>query len=997
MYTLRQLQCDFQVHSPRDIKYQGWGSDLMTLDGLYEWARILLHECQAQGVGAVAITDHHDMVSAFIALEVLKTEGFNDIWVFPGVEVTDKNRLQAILVFDPKIAEINGSYSAAATEPLQNQILTALGQTITTTQNPDTKLRAPSWADLESLKDKDSGDRRSTFQIPRTERINKTLQEIAKSMEEHFSDRFVLLPNLEKNKHGIFGNDSGREVYLNAGDWFVGGVVGGENETNEDGIKGRLKLDYGERIIACLRTSDQRGDKNKLISPYFGQAGRTSWVKLSEPSTISLTQALISGVDCRIFDKEPEAAEEYICNLTITGADIFDNGFFQCEFMRSLNTFIGGRGTGKSLVLSALMRMFGIDKDWIKKDRDGSKNLSDWEKRHLSLFRDGGPFDDPNITITVEYVKEHSVRYKLTLSSPRLDGTHYWTLDNYSNGEWNSIGDENKDCPDSIGISPMFFLQGQMSSLTVDYQDELTRLIEGPMREERATLRTKIESLASIVTEGYHNSKRKGKLALEAATLRVQLKQKRAEQQSFQNIAKAGLSKKEQELFEAAEPLNRGQCAAEEVESSMESLIKKLDDDTNELANELEEEFAAIKTLRAIDTKKFSKDEGFSGDPYLNSLEEAYKNLRNAIIRTKETGQSALDALEKSRKTFIKKVAGLTEQAKKVSAKELHRKEATTKADALGDEISSLQTRRKAVLKEIDTIDKAGIITRGEDAHKEYRGLVSSYSMKLKFRAEEISKNQELSLLVKITPGGQFRPFLEKLKELVSGANVFGKTWECMDECLSKHDKPAEVLSWLIHSAIEALKAGSQIKIPSIWEDCGFTQKVFNNIIEKTTIEDWSGLSVVLAEDHVDIKYRRKGQKPIPILKASPGERAVELLKLALETTTGPIIIDQPEDDLDNDFLAHHLVDLVQRAKCKNQLIFASHSANLVVHGDSDVICVMETQEDTTGIKRCKQVDVGTIDQPGVCRQIEKIMEGGRNAFENRRRKYHETLDPHRL
>jgi len=126
---------------------------------------------------------------------------------------------------------------------------------------------------------------------------------------------------------------------------------------------------------------------------------------------------------------------------------------------------------------------------------------------------------------------------------------------------------------------------------------------------------------------------------------------------------------------------------------------------------------------------------------------------------------------------------------------------------------------------------------------------------------------------------------------------------------------------------------------------------------------------------------------------ASADERAVELLRLSLKSSRFPIVIDQPEDDLDTAFLASSLVDLVQLAKRQNQLIFASHNANLVVHGDTEKVHVMSNfLVDDAELCGCELS--GTIDQEKICDSIEYIMEGGRAAFEQRRMKYHETIYP---
>jgi len=499
--------------------------------------------------------------------------------------------------------------------------------------------------------------------------------------------------------------------------------------------------------------------------------------------------------------------------------------------------------------------------------------------------------------------------------------------------------------------------------------------------------------LSDTVREGYDNSVRSNKFTREVDTLAGQIKQKSTEQEAFQKVAQVGLTDTEKALFEAANHLDHGSRATIEIKSSIQTLLEEILQKRDRLVEDLKEELERIDSLRKLDISKFSDGDGFLNDPYLISLESIYKDIISQLSGVINFSNESLLNIQNNQSQFDTKINALAEKARSIADREKGRMEAKKKADELGAEIGILEGKRKEALKEIKAIETSGLIKKGEDALIKYKELVSEYSKQLVSRADAISNDDALRLYVKITPGGRFSEFLKRLKEIVYGANVSGKTWGEMETFLASNKEPANVISELIYGAISALKVGDHNSIPEMWSSCGFSKKVFQNIMERTLVEDWIKLSVVLADDHVEVKYKRNGQKPIPILHASPGERAVELLRLSLQTTVGPIIIDQPEDDLDNDFLAHHLVELIHHAKGRNQLLFASHSANLVVHGDSDLIHVMGTREDDFGRGKCDQLASGTIDQPEICSQIESIMEGGRRAFESRRRKYHETID----
>jgi len=86
-----------------------------------------------------------------------------------------------------------------------------------------------------------------------------------------------------------------------------------------------------------------------------------------------------------------------------------------------------------------------------------------------------------------------------------------------------------------------------------------------------------------------------------------------------------------------------------------------------------------------------------------------------------------------------------------------------------------------------------------------------------------------------------------------------------------------------------------------------------------------------------------------------------------------PLVIDQPEEDLDNE-IVQEVVEWLWKAKQQRQLIFSSHNANLVVNGDAElvVVCQHRTAGDQS---RGKIALEGAIDMPDVCKAITAIME----------------------
>jgi type III restriction enzyme len=110
------------------------------------------------------------------------------------------------------------------------------------------------------------------------------------------------------------------------------------------------------------------------------------------------------------------------------------------------------------------------------------------------------------------------------------------------------------------------------------------------------------------------------------------------------------------------------------------------------------------------------------------------------------------------------------------------------------------------------------------------------------------------------------------------------------------------------------------------------------------------------------------------------------LLKVLLNQDGPPLIIDQPEDDLDNPIILEIVRDL-WLSKSRRQIIFSSHNANIVVNGDADLVVSAEYR--TAGDQTAGTIQLrGAIDMPEIRSEITKVMEGGEQAFQMRRQKY---------
>jgi hypothetical protein len=121
----------------------------------------------------------------------------------------------------------------------------------------------------------------------------------------------------------------------------------------------------------------------------------------------------------------------------------------------------------------------------------------------------------------------------------------------------------------------------------------------------------------------------------------------------------------------------------------------------------------------------------------------------------------------------------------------------------------------------------------------------------------------------------------------------------------------------------------------------------------------------------------------------STGQKATALLLLLLLESQAPLIIDQPEDDLDNRFITEGVVPRMKDEKRRRQFVFATHNANIPVLGDAELIVGLSaTGEADQGRAKMPGEHMGAIDTSAVRHLVEEVLEGGKDAFEMRRLKY---------
>ena len=166
---------------------------------------------------------------------------------------------------------------------------------------------------------------------------------------------------------------------------------------------------------------------------------------------------------------------------------------------------------------------------------------------------------------------------------------------------------------------------------------------------------------------------------------------------------------------------------------------------------------------------------------------------------------------------------------------------------------------------------------------------------------------------------------------------------------------------------------------------------------EQADYREWSKRFAkwLYGTDHIKIQYGID-YDGVDIRKLSPGTRGIILLLLYLaldDADDRPLIIDQPEENLDPKSIFDELVSLFLVAKSKRQVIMITHNANLVVNADADQIIVAQAGPHAPGELPPITYLSGGLESAHIRKAVCEILEGGERAFQERARRLRMHLD----
>jgi len=919
-------RCDFQVHTPRDAQWKSVRPSNEVERRTY--AMNFVTACRKVGLNAVAITDHHDL-----AMLPLIRDAAQEETTITGEAVPKEEQL----VIFPGVE---------LTLAVPCQALLIL----------DADFPSDLFSDVLKILNIDEIDH-SAVSLPPTNAINiDSFQYLHVLLDQRswLKGRYIIFPNMSDGGYKTLLRNGLHHKYKEMP--CVGGYLDGSIEKlgrgNQNIISGQ-DANWGNKPVGIFQTSDSRSDD-------FVKLGlHSTWVKWASPTAEALRQACLAR-ESRISQTVPQLPGIWILRLVVTNSKFM--GPIDITFNSQYNAVIGGRGTGKSTLLDYLR--WGLCDQPTKAGAE--EEAADPSTRQRRLIETTlTPFDvHVEVHFSINDIR-HIVR--------RYTKTGEVTL---------KIGDQDFAKTSESDIRTLLpihaYSQKQLSSVAVRL-DELTRFVTAPIKTQLDEFDRQIAEASGRLRENYATLQRYNQLKA-GVTRSVLTARSLAEQAMNLRRALTGLSESDRTLLNEKPVIdslratvNSWDRQLDQVRESGKQLLGLISASISTLASATEAPSQFSTNLEAIRLETAQILETFR-----NELDLA---LQNSATRS-----------EASRSTLHQKVIAMADEFDTTYAS---MKVKSTAHEARLSELAEIEDREKTVnerlqqqryeLKDVGTPRQTHIYLR-----QELVALLHKRSACLNVQCEALAGLSDGLLRAHLHHGQGLEAIESCFRTLIAGSGVRSSKVEALFTALHQESDPISTWETLLEELEFFLLRESVTDITSemtpVLTRLGIPLTDQKKLLPKISPDGWLDLALTPITDHPEFGYKTKEGEFIEFALASAGQQATALLRVLLAQTGMPLIIDQPEDDLDSQVI-QDVVQRIWRAKRGRQLIFSSHNANLVVNGDAELVIACDyrfTGDQSGGIIKLE----GAIDVLSIRNEITHVMEGGEKAFRLRMGKY---------
>lgn len=931
----RWWKFDFHTHTPasRDT-YWCKSGDVPTPQ---RW----LQRFMDAGIDCVAITDHNSgawidkLKAAYEEMQQNQMNGFRALHLFPGVEIS-----------------VNGGFH-----------LLALFDTEKTTSDIDTLLGA---VEYEGTKGDSDG---------------VTIKSAVKVLEAVARAGGIPVPAHVDADKGLLRlkDDTSTKPALDANTLFqifkCKDIVSMEvidQSKPKPGLYAESELSWSEVLGSDCHSFQGRNPPGS----------RYTWVKMAESSLEGLRLAMMDGEGFSIRrSDDPETfdpfqlPQQFVESVQIEKARYMGNGeAARLPFSPWLNALVGGRGTGKSTVVHAIRLATRREHELTGFDENSEPRLTFERFNRAPTARVGTGGLSTTTAITLTMMRDE-VRYRIRwrCGKGRFRKDDLVVEEDNGNDEWKRSSVQ-VITPERFPIR--IFSQGQIAALAGENQRALLQIID-----DAAGVRTRQEKLNEARNAYYAARARireldsklgnRGRLVVQRQD--AERKLKRFEESGHTEILKAyrlrSLQRRETDRqFRAAEAASghiEEAAARLQPEDLPEGLFVTESDEDREVAAIMDALATAVRDAAA-------------------SLHRAAQQLQGVV----ETQREALA------KSAWQKAVDRAAVAYQRLVETLH-------AEGVSDpsEYGRLVQERQRLESELERLESmqresARLVEQSQSRLQEVLEARREVSAtRDRFLADMLAQNMFVRIRSR-TYGEDARVIERSLREVLGILDDRFQSDILVIE--DGHPKTGIVATLLekLPEASEQRREEFEKRIHRLKKEfiaaCvggrpfgGYFNNYLKNEFSKNP-EFFDKLMTWFPEDGLRVEYSRSGDGTDfrHITQASAGQRSAAMLAFLLAHGNEPLVLDQPEDDLDNHLIYDLVVRQIRENKLRRQIIVVTHNPNIVVNGDAEMLHALDFRAG-----QCVVAQSGSLQKESMREEVCRVMEGGREAFERRYRR----------
>lgn len=881
----RWWKVDFHAHSPNSFDYGGLeeGKAAESTVTVREW---LLTYMKA-GIDAIVVADHNSHAgigparAAFEELRAEAAEGFREVAIFAGSELTVDGNYHLLAVFD------------VDTDP---EVVNGLLHKV-------------------------------EYQGERGTSDSTTSTTFQQAIDEVLARGGLAIPAHADRTAGLFKHNPPNVKAI-----VEDGKIHAAEVTTDEGAAQATKAGWVPVLGSDAHHLDGSLCPPEETAKYPGS--HFTWVKMSEPSLAGLRVAFSDGADSVIRATKDAVNPNLYVHSVLEKVIVKSNGVAcEYEFSPWMNALIGGRGSGKSTLVELVRLALGRFDD-----------LPGPLREDMAWFSPAPAEDrvwDESTEIELQYTRSDQ-RYRVTWkgSKPGVSEVSVW-----DGSSW-----EHQDGDAAERFPVLLNSQKQIYETAKDPQSLLSVIDSEPevdfrgWLEEFRRLSSQYRTERAEVAELELQTSNRGRIAGEIADAQAAI--------DLRNKLEGSDEAKELEgLIEAQAKSDQRLDVAAVLESSLENALAAFDaHPRGELADGEWDQLVAREA--AID-----------------AAAELARESRAQLKGAREKWVAAADEAPRVQRISELRLALATGDDGEQGVEDFG--DMVERRGSLGTQMDAIEAAEKTLLPAKERAAATLIAIRSHRA---------SLTAKRKVFVAGLGDEQ---LKVEVHEQADDVGLEASLRELIRRPNAFDSVFDrggVRSVLASNFRDPKHM------AEVDELKALlRQLRVDGSSADglqprgLSFDQRFFNHLETIDESEFFTEVDLWFPDDTLNIRYKDPiSGNLINLDQGSPGQKTAALLTLMLQIGNAPLVLDQPEDDLDNRLIYDLVVTRLKSIKRSRQIIVVTHNANVVVNADAEWVIVMK-HGFPPEVERS-----GSIQDSNVKDDICWIMEGGKIAFQHR-------------